>query len=205
VAYGDEETPRKVGRPRNEAARQKILGAALALVREQGLSALTIEGIAARAGVGKQTIYRWWASRADILLEALREHASAEVPDPQTGSLRGDLDAFLATTFVLARDRRVIGPVLRGLMAEAQSDEGLRARFREHFIEARRAALRRVFERAIASGEARSDFEPDVGVDVVFGAMWYRLLVGHLPLDRVFAASLAEAATRAARPPARGA
>jgi len=165
-----------------------------------GLPALTMEGIAARAGVGKQTVYRWWHSRADILLEALRESATVTEPLPRTGSLRDDLRIFVQSAFSVARERWVMAPVLRALIAEAQSDEALRTRFREEVIESRRSALGAIFEVAILQGDARADFPPDVGVDMVFGAMWYRLLVGHLPLDDHFALVLADSVSRAAMP-----
>jgi AcrR family transcriptional regulator len=192
------EVPRKAGRPRDEGARKKVLTAALSLMSTEGLPALTMEGIAARAGVGKQTVYRWWNSRADILLEALRETGVAAVPVPNTGSLRDDLRVFVQSTFSVARDRWVMAPVLRALIAEAQSNESLRLRFREEVIESRRAALGAIFEIAIVQGNARPDFSPDVGVDMVFGAMWYRLLVGHLPIDDAFALVLADTVSRAA-------
>ena len=167
-----------------------------------GLPALTMEGIAARAGVGKQTVYRWWHSRADILLEALRENATGPAPAPRTGSLRGDLRIFVQSTFSVARDRWGMAAVLRARIAEAQSDESLRARFRAEVIESRRAALIAIFEVAILQGDARADFSPDIGVDMVFGAMWHRLLVGHPPIDDNFALALADSVSRAAMPQA---
>lgn len=194
------DVPRRAGRPRDEGARKKVLTAALALMSTEGLPALTMEGIATRAGVGKQTVYRWWNSRAEILLEALRESATVTVPLPRTGSLREDLRIFVQSTFSVARDRWVMAPVLRALIAEAQSDEALRTRFREEVIESRRSALGTIFEVAILQGDARADFSPDVGVDMVFGAMWYRLLVGHLPIDDNFALVLADSVSRAAMP-----
>ena len=177
-----------------------MLTAALSLMSTEGLTALTMEGIAARAGVGKQTVYRWWTSRADILLEALRENATEPAPLPRTGSLRDDLRIFIQATFSIARERWVMASVLRALIAEAQSDEGLRARFRAEVIESRRTELSAIFEIAILQGDARADFSADVGVDMVFGAMWYRLLVGHLPIDDAFAIVVADSVSRAAMP-----
>ena len=92
--------------------------------------------------------------------------------------------------------------VLRARIAEAQSDESLRARFRAEVIESRRAALIAIFEVAILQGDARADFSPDIGVDMVFGAMWHRLLVGHPPIDDNFALVLADSVSRAAMPQA---
>src|SRR5512144_646184 len=87
------------GRPRSELARRAILDAALALVKREGYGAVTMDGIAAAAGVGKQTIYRWWPSRAEVMFEAIHELAEQHVPDPDRGSLRDDVTEFLAATF----------------------------------------------------------------------------------------------------------
>ena len=88
------EQPR--GRPRGEGARQAILAAALGIAAEDGYAALTVEGIAARAGVGKQTIYRWWPTKADVLLEAGAAKADLRVPVTDRGSYAADLRAYLA-------------------------------------------------------------------------------------------------------------
>src|SRR5882757_8904543 len=103
---------------RSQATRQAILDAALDLVGERGYAQLSIEGIAARAGAGKQTIYRWWPSRADVVLDALLDVAASRIAVPDEGSLHADLNAFLAATFRQRGQR----PVLVGLMAEALLD-----------------------------------------------------------------------------------
>src|SRR5437762_5596815 len=88
------------GRKRSSAARAAILEAALALLRERSYAELSCEAIAAEARVGKQTIYRWWNNKADVVLEALSEHARA-VTAPETGNLAGDVCAFFESTFRL--------------------------------------------------------------------------------------------------------
>lgn len=199
-AWGVGVSPRRAGRPRDEGARKKVLTAALSLMSTDGLPGLTMEGIAARAGVGKQTVYRWWQSRADILLEALREGGAFTTELPQTGSLRGDLRAFVQSSVTFSREHVEMAPVVRALMAEAQSNDAVRRRFQDEIVESRRGTLRVIFERAIERGDARPDFSPDLGVDIVYGAMWYRLLVGHLPIDDAFALALADSVSRAAKP-----
>ena len=194
------EAPRRAGRPRDEGARKKVLTAALSLMRTDGLPGLTMEGIAARAGVGKQTVYRWWHSRADILLEALRDGGAITTELPKTGSLRGDLRAFVQSSVTFSREHLELAPVIRALMAEAQSNDAVRRRFQDEIVESRRGTLRAIFELAIERGDARRDFSPDLGVDIVYGAMWYRLLVGHLPIDETFALELADSVCRAAMP-----
>jgi AcrR family transcriptional regulator len=188
------ERPR-VGRKRSQEARRAILEAALELLHEQGYARLTTDAIARAAGVGKQTIYRWWRSKAAVVLEALTELGRTIAPSP-TGSLERDVAAFLEHTFRLLRGPRGTGAVLRGLMAEAQLDPEFAASF-AGFIAARRGALRAVLERHTRAGPD----ELDAAVDMLFGAMWYRLLVGHAPLDAAFARALARLAARAlARP-----
>src|SRR5919204_4956149 len=104
MAVVDEQAARP-GRKRSEESRQAILAAAAELTSEVGYAGLTIEGIAARSGTGKQTVYRWWPSKADVLLEALATRADLDVPVSDQGSYAADLRAFLEASFALARQR----------------------------------------------------------------------------------------------------
>lgn len=180
-----------MARTRSEESREAILNAALTLAREGGYGKLTVDALAVTAGVGKQTIYRWWSSLGEVVLEALREHAKA-IRAPDTGTLEGDLAAFLRATFRLQRGREGTAPILRGLMAEAQLDEAFAPRFAE-FIEGRRAILRDIVLRHVPRSRGE---EVDATVDMLFGAMWYRMLVGHAPLDAGLAQTLAALAAR---------
>src|SRR5271157_3043390 len=154
-----------VGRKRSEAARQAILAAALRLAGERGYGAVTMEGIAAQAGVGKQTIYRWWGSRAAVVLEALRELASASIAIPDSGTLRSDLELFLGATFGSAELLAGGANLLRGLMAEAQLNERFCRELRAQLVDPRRQALRQLFERAQERGELHGDVDCDLGID----------------------------------------
>ena len=186
---------RKPGRPRSEATRRAILTAAIDELTERGYAQLSIEGIAARAGAGKQTIYRWWPSRADVVLDALLDVAASRITVPDEGSLHADLDAFLAATFRQRGQR----PVLVGLMAEALLDPVFAAQFRDRFLFGRRDALRAVLTRASARGEIAADVDPELLLDVVFGVLWYRLLLDHAPLNDDAGRQLAALVVRAAR------
>lgn len=186
---------RKPGRPRSQAVRAAILDAAIAEVEERGYAALTIEGIAARAGAGKQTIYRWWSSKADVVLEAMLDLAAQRIKIPDTGEFRADLQAFLTETF----RQRGLRPVLVSLMAHAQLDPVFATAFREKFLFGRRAALRTVFAAADKRGEIAPDLDIELLIDVVFGVLWYRLLVDHLPLNPKSARQLTDLIIRAAR------
>jgi AcrR family transcriptional regulator len=170
------------GRKRSQESRLAILSAAMELVAEVGFGSLTIEGIAARAGTGKQTVYRWWPSKADVLLDALATQADLRIPIPDAGSYAADLHEFLTATFELGRQQQVV-QVLRVLMAQAQIDEAFGERFRAEFLARRRDALAVIVDRARERGDLPASPPPGLLADIVFGVIWYRVLAGHRPLD----------------------
>lgn len=171
-----------MARTRSEETRQRILHAALRRALAGIDGKLTVDAITAEAGVGKQTIYRWWRSRAEVVLEALREYAAA-IPLADTGDLEADLRCFLRATFRHAGGKDGATPVLRWLMAEAQLDPEFLPQFRA-FIEERREVLHGLLRRHAAE-------HADVATDMIFGAMWYRMLIRHGKLDAAFADELA--------------
>jgi AcrR family transcriptional regulator len=191
----------RAGRKRSEKTRLDILDAAVGLLHARSYGELTIDAIASEAGVGKQTIYRWWNNKADVVLEALTERASTINP-PETYSLEADVAGFFEATVGLLRGKsrsaRGTAAALKGLMAEAQLDPAFSRRFRD-FIEIRRTALRSVLSRHARAGRhsAKAATQLDALVDMLFGALWYRLLLGHAPLDTSFTTALAALAARA--------
>lgn len=176
---------KKLGRPRDERARRSVLDAVREQLKHGSLCGMTMEGIARQAGVGKQTLYRWWPSVAEVALEALIEEAGEQCPLPETGSMRGDLKAFLSGTFQVITQRT--GSLLRCLMVEAQKNPEFRTRFREQFIRSRQEALTTLLQRYDSSPTHTYPI-----VDMVYGSLWYRLLVGHQPLDDALAEQLAD-------------
>jgi AcrR family transcriptional regulator len=191
------------GRPRSERSRSSILEAALRLALKEGYARITTDRIAAEAGVGKQTIYRWWPSKAAVLLEALREDAQSEIGVPDLGSLKADLHAFLQSTFNVSRYRPGINDVLGAMMAEAQHDRGFFEDFRRELIDPRRDVLRSLVKRAQRRKEVRKGADVDFYVDIAFGVMWYRLLAGVGPIDSHLAVQLSELLSEAVREPAK--
>jgi AcrR family transcriptional regulator len=179
------------GRPRSESARQAILAATAELIEQDGYGHVTMEAISRRAGVSKQTIYRWWPTKAAIILEALNEAATAIAPVPDTGSLDTDLRLFLRRTVAGAAGANT--RLLAALMAEAQRDDAFAESFRTGFLALRRQVLREVLERARSRGELATSADLDFLVELVFGTLWYRILVRHQPLNRRFADQLADA------------
>ncbi|WP_371651693.1 MULTISPECIES: TetR/AcrR family transcriptional regulator [unclassified Streptomyces] len=192
---GSGEGPAPRGRPRSETARRAVLEAALELCQRDGYQELTMKGIADEAGVGRQTVYRWWPSKQDVLIEVLGElpHRTPDRLFPDTGGVRGDVEELLAYTFELTRG--VTGRAIVGLMADAQGDAELSRRLQESVIGPRREVLRQILERGVRRGELSegADASLDLAVDFAFGVMWYRLLSRHAPVDDELAADLAAA------------
>lgn len=159
-----------------------ILDATLALCQEEGYASLSIEGIAARAGVGKQTIYRWWSSKGAVLLEALDRAASEAAAFPDTGDLGADMRVTLGDIAGFQADPG-LGPPLAALIAEAQQDPGIAPMMLETFFGPRRAPL---LER-LRSAQRRGELDPELAVEplleVMLGALFHRLLLRSGPLD----------------------
>lgn len=154
------------------------------LLEDGGLAAVTVEGVARTASVGKQTIYRWWDGDVGALvLDATLDASDRRVPPPDTGSLRGDLAAVLGPVVALHGDRdRGTALANRSMMAQAQLDEGFAARWatlHEHW----RGPMRAAVERGVVRGELDDSHDPGLVVDLLLGSMWYRLLLGHRPVD----------------------
>jgi AcrR family transcriptional regulator len=173
------------GRPRSEAADRAILRAATDLLAERGLQGMSIEEVAARAGVGKATIYRRWRSRGALALDAFVAEFQGLQPVPDTGTLRGDLLAALRA-WVRAVTRTPMGRVLLGLIAEAQHDPHLAEAWRRQVMEPLRAQRVVMIERAIIRGEIPASTDADIVLDLLYGASYHRLLHGHRPLTDVF-------------------
>ncbi|MDT4937578.1 MAG: hypothetical protein QOG80_1249 [Pseudonocardiales bacterium] len=184
--------PRR-GRPRSETARNAVLEAAAVLLLERGLAAVSMDEVATRAGVSKATIYRWWPTKETLALDALY-HEWDGVPHPRdTGSLRGDLLELLRPWVRLAV-RRPYGRVIAALLTEAQSDPVFAEKYRAHFIEPRRELARAVFRRAIERGELAPNTKIEVALDLVYGAVYHRLLHQHAPLTDRFVRDVVDTA-----------
>lgn len=187
------------GRPRSTECHGAILESVLQLMQKEGYNAVTIEGVARHAGVGKQTIYRWWGSRAELILEAFANHAADVVPTPDRGTLREDLEVFIAAGF--KRLFKGYGEIMRGLMADAILDPEFNKILREAFILRRRAATKEILKRGIERGEIAKDTDMDLMIDMLFGPVWFRLLVQHAKLDATFARQIIDAVLAAFAPP----
>jgi AcrR family transcriptional regulator len=178
--------PAKRGRPRSQEADRAILDAATQILAERGLGGMTMEEVASRAGVGKATVYRRWQSRGTLALDAFLAEFRRQQPPADTGTLRGDLLAALRA-WIRSVTRTSAGPILAGLIAEAQRDPDLAAAWRERFVERLRTQHRAMLDRAVARGEIPAETDYEVVLDLLFGAAYHRLLHGHQPLTDKFA------------------
>jgi AcrR family transcriptional regulator len=178
--------PGRRGRPRSEKADRAILSAATELLAERGLGGMAMEEVAARAGVGKATVYRRWGSRGALALDAFLAEFSRQQPVPDTGTFRGDLLAALRA-WIRSVTRTPAGQMLAGLIAEVQGNPALAAAWRERVFEPLRAGNTVLVQRAIDRGEIPADTDADVVLDLLFGSAYHRLLQGHRPLTDQFA------------------
>ncbi|MFF0478636.1 TetR/AcrR family transcriptional regulator [Streptomyces sp. NPDC004284] len=196
---------------RSERSRRAIFDAALALVSETGYAKTTIEGIAARAGVGKQTIYRWWPSKAAVLLDAfldlaaranetLSGDADSEIPD--TGDLAADLKHVLRATVDELTDPAFDGPT-RALAAEGVVDPELGARFTEALLEPQLQYYVRRIRAAQTKGDIDPDVDPRVAVELLVGPLHHRWIHRTLPLTHAYADTLVDLALRGLAPRSR--
>jgi AcrR family transcriptional regulator len=173
-----------MARTRDEAARRRVLNSARDLVCELGPRAVTVDQIAAAAGVAKQTIYRWWPSKSAVIMEAL-----VELTDPVPDDLPDS--TYEAVRLQMRRVAKMFGSrngeLIRELVADAQGDPVLAKDFRERFFAHRRARGAATLEKGIATGELRPDLDIDDALDVLYAPLWLGLLIGHRPVDESFA------------------
>lgn len=178
----------KPGRPRSETIRRRILQTTVRLMIEKGYKEATMKNIALSAKVGKQTLYRWWHNRADLLMEALLYYAEENVDTAQSESDRHGLKAFLSAIFQSIT--KETGTVLRGLIAESIVDEKFASSFFKGFIQQRQERLEDEIKKLQKTKEP-DDQKIGIAVDIIFGTMWYRLIFRHRPLDKALADELA--------------
>ncbi|MFF0580193.1 TetR/AcrR family transcriptional regulator [Streptosporangium saharense] len=186
---------------RSDASRRAILTAAFELVGEVGYAKLSIEGIAARAGVGKQTIYRWWPSKGAVLFDAflvLGEGADGEAALPDTGDLEADLKLVMRATVDELNDPRYDEP-MRALSTEVSHDPDLAAVYRERLDGPMREIKKRRLETAQRAGQLAEDLDLDVAIDVLWGPLLNRWLQRTGPLTPEYADKLVETALNGLR------
>ncbi|MEV6852898.1 TetR/AcrR family transcriptional regulator [Streptomyces microflavus] len=188
---------------RSDRSRRAIYDAALALVGEAGYRRTTIEGIAARAGVGKQTIYRWWPSKAAVLMEAFLDLATraaeeagpqaggAEYGIPDTGDLAADLKLVLRATVDELNDPLMEAPT-RALTAEGVVDAKLGAEFVEKLLDPQLALYVTRLRAAQEAGQLRPDVDPRIALELLIAPLTHRWLLRTLPLTHAYADTIVD-------------
>jgi AcrR family transcriptional regulator len=179
------------GRPRDPRTRAAILAAARALLERGGLTAVTIEAIAAKAGVSRPTIYRYWPNAPAVAMAAFLEGSGAPAASKTSRSplaaLRAQLHA-VADAFAAPAGRSIAA-----MVAAAQSETELAKAFRNEFITSNRDAARLLLDRCIAERLVAPPDDIDLALDLIFGPLFYRLLMGHAPITRGFVDQLLDA------------
>ncbi|MFV2018344.1 TetR/AcrR family transcriptional regulator [Micromonospora sp. LOL_023] len=184
---------------RNEQSRRAILAAALALLTEQGYPAVTIEAIAARAGVGKQTIYRWWRGKGAVILDALTDNLPDALALPDTGDLQADLRQVLRATVAEFADPR-LSATTRAITIETLTDEELADQARDRLLRPQLDMVRARLAAARDAGQVRPDAALDQVVELLFGPLYHRWLLRTGPLTDDYADSIVDLVVAAITP-----
>lgn len=182
------------GRPRSDEVHRKILDATRELLSEDGFSDLRLEHVAARAGVGKATIYRRWGSKEALAQELLAELAGPHIAVAVTGDTREELLAAVVNP-MRAVTETSFGPVIRALLSQIAVNPTLGDPFRATVVQARRDEIARVVARGIARGDLRQDANVDVATELLVGPVYFRLMFGG-DLDDAFAERIVDAVLR---------
>ena len=182
------------GRKRDEATRRAILRAAYETLEAEGYGGFTIEGVAARAGAAKTTIYRWWPSKGALAIDSFLDLYKREAPFPRTRSASEDLKANLRLMAKAWGGR--YGRLIAGIIAAGQSDATTLELYRERLVEPRREEGRRLLQRGIDNGEFRPDIDIEAALDALYGAFYGRLLAWLGPIDPAWAERICDTVLR---------
>jgi AcrR family transcriptional regulator len=180
------------GRPRSTSAasHDAILDAVYDILQEKSVRDLTIEEVARRAQVGKPTIYKWWASKATLVLDMIEERMveAQSAPTPHTAE---ELIRTQVTELIQLLNG-FFGKVAAGIIAEGQSDPEVLEAYRERYLRRRRALTKSKIEQAQANGEFAAQIDADLLIDMIYGPIYYRFLIKHQTLDQEFANALVD-------------
>lgn len=170
----------KRGRPRNIETQKAILSASYELLLESGFKAVTVDKIADRAKVSKATIYKWWPNKAAVIMDGFLS-AAARLPVPDTGSALTDIltHATSLASFLISRE----GTIITELVGEGQFDSKLAEEYRARYFQPRRLQAKQLLEKGIKRGELKENLDVDLSIDLIYGPIFYRLLVTGEKLD----------------------
>lgn len=175
---------RRPGRPRSEKARKAVIQSTLALLKRGGFNELTMEAVAARAGVSKATIYRWWPNKAELVIDSFVSAVEEELRFPTAGPVLASIHAQMRRWVPIFQSP--LGQIVATVIGAGQSDPEILQAFRNHWVEPRRIEARRLLRLAMKQGEIRPDLDPDDLLDLLYGPLYLRLLIKHAPLTERF-------------------
>lgn len=187
-----------VGRPRSAEAHDAILRAAIVVIREVGYDAAAMDAIAARAGVGKATVYRRWSTKEALVADAI-ERIMVTRPVPDTGTTRGDLRAVVRDTMLMYLDPQTT-PLFSALIAAMARSPQIARAARTGFIAARRETMRRVVERGMARGDLRKATDMELALDMLSGPLAVRSLITGGPVDERLVKAIVDVVMRGFAP-----
>ena len=190
---------RRKGRPplHRAASHAAIVDAVYALLQEKSVRDLTIEEVAKRAKVGKPTIYKWWSTKATLVLAMLCERMAPKLEKPTV--LTAEESLHFRVRRLIDAFNGPFGKIVAGLIAEGQSEPAVLQEFFDRWVSPRRNATIADLQRGKHAGELRSETEPELINDAIFGAIYYRLLLRSGPLTRRLGEELVEQVIRGHR------
>jgi AcrR family transcriptional regulator len=175
---------RSPGRPRSEEARKAIIESTLELLKQSGFADLSIESIAAHAGVGKATVYRWWPNKAGLVMDAFVSVAEEELRYPPTGPAEKAIrEQMKRWTLIFGGP---LGRVIAAVIGAGQSEPEMLEAFQTYYVEPRRREARELLKLGMKNGELRPDLDPDLILDILYGPLYLRLLIKNGPLTVQF-------------------
>jgi AcrR family transcriptional regulator len=177
---------------RSARSEKAILDATRELLAAGGVRELTVERVAARSGVAKTTIYRRWRGKHELALAVLMDMVENVVATPDLGDTRKELISFVNAAVEILGST-VMGRVMQGLVSDLATDPGLARAFRERVVARRVAEVRRLLERGIDRGDIRADADIELAHELLFGPVYYRLLLSGAPLDKRLAERIVDA------------
>ena len=198
TSRGEGGRKRSPGRPRSEPARVAILRSTLKLLGENGFSDLSIEAVAADAGVGKATVYRWWPDKAALITDAFASSTGQKLHFPDTGSVHTDMSQQMRQLVKIFLSRR--GRIVSAILAAGQSDRDVIAAFRDRFMKPRRHEAYATLQRGVQRGELRKNVDMDLLLDSLYGPIYMRFLIRHRKLTPDFVDRLCDLVLAGARP-----
>jgi len=194
VATPASNAARGPGRPRSQRAHKAVIRTTLKLLEQVGFNELRMETVAARAGVGKATLYRWWPNKAELVIAAFASAVEQELRFPSADTVLDSIHQQMKRWVVIFRSP--LGQIVATVIGAGQSEPEILEAFRAHWVEPRRVEARKLLLHAQDNGEIRADLDPDTILDLLYGPLYLRLMLHHATLDETFVNTVFEVVSR---------